>query len=166
MKTILLTRHAKTIQGEGSMTDFDRYLTKRGHKDPILVAAELLELGIIPDKIISSSAKRAMQTAEIFADRFDIPRASICQADFIYGYFTTQKLIEYLQSSAAKFPIVQIIGHNPKMEELAANLTGSVYRRIPTSGTVVLEFEVNKWEHISEGSGTLLHYITAKNLRD
>jgi len=166
MKTILLTRHAKTIQGEGLMTDFDRYLTSRGHKDPVLVAEELLELGLLPAKIVSSPAKRAIQTAEIFADRFDIPRTSIALADFIYGYFSTLKLIEYLQATAAKFPSVQIVGHNPKMEELAANLTGSVYRRIPTSGTVVLEFEVNKWEHISEGSGTLLHYIRAKTLRE
>lgn len=166
MKTLLLTRHAKTVPGDGQMADFDRYLTSRGHKDPILVTNELIDLGIIPDKIISSPAKRAFQTAEIFADRFQISRTNISVADFLYSHFNVDSLIAFLQSSAAKFPCIQIIGHNPKIEELGAELTGSVYRRVPTSGTLVLEFDVNKWNHISEGSGTLLHFISPKPLRD
>ena len=71
-----------------------------------------------------------------------------------------------MQKTASKFPCVQVVGHNPKMEELAADLTGSVYRRLPTSATMVLEFDVKKWEHISEGSGTLLHYISPKSLKE
>lgn len=166
MKTLLLTRHAKTIQAEGLMSDFDRHLTSRGHKDPLLIAREVLDLGIEPDKIVSSPAKRAIQTAEIFAGKFNIPVNNIKLADFLYGYFATEKLIEYLSSYASKSQCVQVVGHNPKMEELAADLTGSVYRRIPTSGTMVIEFEVNKWEYVSEGSGMLIHNITAKSLRD
>lgn len=166
MKTLLLTRHAKTIPGEGDMADSERYLTSRGLKDPILVSDELSEIGIIPDKIITSPAKRAMQTAEIFAEEFQISNSGIAVADFLYDYFSTGKLIEFLEAHASKFPCVQVVGHNPKMEELAADLTGSVYRRIPTSGTIVIEFEVNKWEHISEGAGTMLHFITPKPLSD
>ena len=166
MKTLLLTRHGKTIQGDGQMTDFDRYLTTRGYKDPGLVFKELEDSGIIPGKIITSPAIRAVQTARIFADKFQIPESNITLADFIYGYFSTSKLIELLQNTASKYPCVQVVGHNPKMEELAADLTGSVYRRLPTSATMVLEFDVKKWEYISEGSGTLLHYISPKSLKE
>lgn len=166
MKTLLLTRHAKTIQGDGLMADFDRYLTSRGLKDPFLVSKELIELGIIPDKIISSPAKRAFQTAEIFADRFQIPRSGITSADFLYRQFSIDELLAFLQNQAAKFPCVQIVGHNPSLEVLGADLTGSVYRIIPTTGTMVLEFDVNKWDHVSEGSGTLLHFISPKPLRE
>jgi len=52
------------------------------------------------------------------------------------------------------------------MEELGADFSGSVYRRLPTSATMVLEFDVKKWEHISEGSGMLIHFISPKPLRD
>lgn len=166
MKTILLTRHGKTIEADGEMADFDRYLTKRGKQDPVFVARELIDLNIIPDKIISSSAVRAAQTAEIFASRFDVSKSNLHLLDFLYGYYSTEKLIEYLGQSASKSNTVQIVGHNPKMEELGADLTGSVYRRLPTTGTMVLEFDVKKWEHIMEGSGTMLHYITAKSLRE
>lgn len=164
MKTLLLTRHAKTVPLDGMLTDFDRYLTSRGIRDIILISDELAELGIIPDKIITSPARRAMQTAEIFVEEFQISKSNISQADFLYEYFSLEKLIQFLQESAAKFPCIQVIGHNPKMEELAAELSGSVYRRIPTSGTIVLEFEVNKWDHISEGSGNMLHFISPKPL--
>ena len=166
MKTLLLTRHAKTVEADGLMSDFDRHLTSRGLKDPVLIANELLDLGIEPDKIISSPAKRAIQTAEIFAKKFQVPVNNIKMGDFLYGYFSSDKLIEYLASIASKSQCVQVVGHNPKMEELAADLTGSVYRRIPTSGTMVIEFDVNKWEYISEGSGMLIHNISAKSLRD
>ncbi len=166
MKTLLLTRHGKTIAGEAGIADFDRYLTTRGQKDPVLIYNELMDTGIIPDKIITSPAKRAVQTAAIFAKKFQISESNITKADFLYEYFPAGKLIELLQSIASKLSCVQIVGHNPKMEELAAELTGSVYRRLPTSGTMVLEFDVKKWEHITEGSGTLLHYISPKPLRD
>ena len=148
------------------MTDFDRYLTSRGHKDPVLVSNELTDLGIIPDRIFTSPAKRAFQTAEIFSNRFQLSRTNIVSADFLYGYYSIEALIELLQRLASKFPCVQVVGHNPKIEELAADLTGSVYRRVPTSGTLVLDFDVKKWEHIMEGSGTLMHFLTPKPLRD
>ena len=165
MKRLLLSRHGKTIPGDGEIPDFDRHLTSRGHKDPVLIYRELMDLGIIPDKIISSPARRAIQTAAIFANHFQIPENSIDQTDFLYGYYSSNKLIEYLSLTASKALCIQVVGHNPKMEELAANLTASVYRRLPTSGTIVLEFEVEKWEHIMEGSGTMLHYIFPKSLR-
>ena len=148
------------------MTDFDRYLTPRGHKDPVLVSNELTDLGIIPVRIFTSPAKRALQTAEIFSDRFQLSRTNIVSADFLYGYYSLEDLIDLLRSLASKFPCVQIVGHNPKIEELAAKLTASVYRRVPTSGTLVLEFDVQKWDYIMEGSGTLMYFITPKPLRD
>ncbi len=148
------------------MADFDRHLTSRGLKDPGLISKELMHQGIVPDMLFTSSAKRAVQTTDIFADYFQIPITNIIKADFLYGYYSSHKLIDFLQSNAANSDCVQIIGHNPKMEELGADLTGSVYRRIPTSGTMVFEFDVDSWDHISEGIGTLIHFIIAKPLRD
>ena len=162
---MIITRHAKTVPGDGQMADFDRFLTNRGHKDPVLVSKELLNLGVTPDVIVSSPAKRAHQTAEIFADSFQIPADNIELADFLYGYFSIDSLMAFLQSKADQSSCVQVIGHNPKMVEIAADLTASIYRNLPTSGTQVLEFYVNSWDHISEGSGTLIHYIYPKSLR-
>ena len=45
MKTLLLTRHAKTVQGNGQMRDFDRFLAPRGPKDVLLVANEMKTSG-------------------------------------------------------------------------------------------------------------------------
>lgn len=166
MKTLLITRHGKTIPWDSGLNDFDRYLTSRGHKDPVLIYEELMSLELIPDIIISSPAKRAIQTAEIFAKSFQIEESDITKADFLYGYYSTSKLIEFLSLSASELSCVQLVAHNPKMEELAADLTASVYRRLPTSGTIVLEFDIEKWDYITKGSGTMVHYITAKSLRE
>ena len=165
MKTLILTRHAKTVSGNGQIADFDRFLTSRGHKDPVLVAKELLTLGVSPDRIISSPAKRAYQTAEIFANSFEIPSGNIQRADFLYGYFSIDILMKFLENQADQSPCIQVVGHNPKMVEIAADLTGSMFWNMPTSGTQVLEFDVDSWDHISEGSGTLLHFIYPKSLK-
>jgi len=82
------------------MTDFDRYLTSRGHRDPVLVSNELIDLGIVPDKIITSPAVRAFQTAEIFAKKFDISQTNISKKDFLYGYFNINAVIEMLETCA------------------------------------------------------------------
>ena len=65
MKTILLMRHAKSSWKDHNLDDFERPLKKRGKKDARAMAQILVEKELLPQKLFSSSAKRACQTAEI-----------------------------------------------------------------------------------------------------
>lgn len=165
MKTLLLTRHAKTAQAESGMSDFDRTLLPRGPKDVRLVAKELISLEYEPDMILSSPAIRAKQTAEFFAKEFNYPQAQIKFLNYLYGYFSISELIEDLEKKGGKQGVIQIVGHNPSIPELGADLTGAPAESLPTCGTLVIEFDVNKWEYVSEASGVLTQVLYPSVLR-
>ena len=59
MKTLLILRHAKSGWDVPNIADHDRPLTERGKKDAKRIGQLLLERGLVPDQMISSTAKRA-----------------------------------------------------------------------------------------------------------
>ena len=67
MKSILLVRHAKSSWDDLSMADFDRPLNDRGKRDAPAMAERLAGRNIEIDAFVSSPAKRARKTAEIFS---------------------------------------------------------------------------------------------------
>ncbi|MBT3244833.1 MAG: hypothetical protein HN352_16935 [Bacteroidetes bacterium] len=166
MKTLLLTRHAKTVQGNGQMRDFDRFLAPRGPKDVLLVANEMKTSGQIPDLIISSPAKRARQTAELFAQHFNHPTGDIQYLDFLYGYYATDQVIHELNRLGAKASRIMLIAHNPSIADLGDYFTGGFHQHLPTSGILAIDFEVKRWKYISRNSGSLTQFVYPKALRE
>ncbi len=64
MKTLLLIRHAKSSWKNETLPDRERPLNTRGKNDAPLMGKILFEKNIIPDLVLSSSAKRAKKTAQ------------------------------------------------------------------------------------------------------
>src|SRR5262245_21239646 len=64
MKTLLLLRHAKSDHADPGLADHARPLNERGKRDAPRVGERLLAAGLVPDAILSSTAKRAKKTAE------------------------------------------------------------------------------------------------------
>ena len=58
----MLIRHAKSSWANPLQSDYERPLNERGEHDAPMMGKRLKEAGIIPDKIIASTAKRAAQT--------------------------------------------------------------------------------------------------------
>ncbi len=166
MKTLLITRHAKTVPGSGQLRDYDRYLSPRGPKDLKLVAQELIDLEYEVDFIISSPAKRAMETAEYMAKYLNYPVSQIKYLEYLYGYFTTEQLLADITRIAAKARSVMLVGHNPSMADLGSDLTLSFSDHLPTSGTLAIDFDVAKWDYVSPGSGILTQFIFPSGLRE
>ena len=67
MKKLLLLRHAKSSWSDDGLPDHDRPLNKRGKKTAPQMGRLLVERDLVPDLIVSSSAKRARKTAEAVA---------------------------------------------------------------------------------------------------
>ena len=67
-----------------------------------------------------------------------------------------------------------VVGHNPGLQELALGLTckGDAAERkalggnMPTSGLVVLDFELSDWADAAFGGGKLSHFVSPKILRE
>ena len=69
MKRIYFIRHAEAQSGNGS--DFERALSHAGELCAIKLGEKLRSLGLAPDLIITSSAVRALHTAQIIANALD-----------------------------------------------------------------------------------------------
>ena len=70
---MIFVRHAKTEQLDygSTKTDYQRELKPRGYKDSEIIAEKLIKMSVQPDWILSSSAKRAKQTAKHIAKHID-----------------------------------------------------------------------------------------------
>src|SRR5512145_614069 len=67
MKTLLILRHAKSSWNEGHLPDYERPLNKRGERNAPEMGHLLVEKDLLPEYILSSSAKRAQQTVYLVA---------------------------------------------------------------------------------------------------
>ena len=69
-KILFLVRHAKSSWDNEALPDFERPLNERGKKDAPKMATRLKDKNIIINAFISSPAKRAKKTAELFIKEF------------------------------------------------------------------------------------------------
>ena len=166
MKQLILSRHAKTEVIRFDINDFERNLTNRGINDSALVSSYLLEKGIETDLIISSPANRAIATARLYANRFNIQLDQIIQIDQLYDGFSTQEFLEMLQTKAGQKDKVWVFGHNPDIASWASKLIDEGYLHVPTGTAIGIEFDVENWTDIDARSGKLIHYTTPKILKE
>ena len=114
MKTILILRHAKSDWSDPELVDFERPLAKRGLTDAPQMGEILALFEVRPDKILSSPARRARQTAELVAQSCGYHK-SIQWEDSFYGG-SSAHLIAALQNLSDKVERPLLIGHNPTLE--------------------------------------------------
>jgi phosphohistidine phosphatase len=150
LKQLFIVRHAKSSWDSPELSDHDRPLNRRGKQDAPRMAQWLWEYGIIPDRIVSSTAKRARKTAEVIAQRCDIAERLELSRDLYFG--DMESWTELLKGSDAEAACVMLVGHNPGLEEFLEHLTGQ-YERLPTATMAHVELPAETWRefHIEAG---------------
>jgi phosphohistidine phosphatase len=149
LKTLYLLRHAKAEQG---LNDRERDLTGKGRRQAESIGRWMFEQGILPDRILSSPAKRARMTAEICAKGADYP-GSIRFADDLYDTYK-DKYIDMIAGLKDKYASVMIVGHNPKISSAVTILTGEQLNMSPCM-LVCIEFAHDTWISVKAGKGIL-----------
>ena len=162
MKTLLILRHAKSSWKHPERSDYDRPLNKRGKRDALRMGQHLRQEGLVPDRILTSSAKRARKTANKVAKTSGYA-GKVKKLEAFYDtvpgvYFET------LQSLPDKYQRVMVVGHNPTMEQLVNHLTGRI-ERMPTAALAHIELPIERWEALDlYTKGTLVNLWTPKTL--
>lgn len=147
MKTLLVLRHAKSSWDNAQLTDFERPLNSRGKRDAPRMGKLLHDENLVPDLIISSSAVRAITTAEAVASSCDYDQ-EIRYTRRLY-HSDPDDFIEQLQGIDDKYERVLLVGHNPGMEELVEVLTG-LWERMPTAALAQLKLPIDRWMQLDE----------------
>lgn len=166
MKRLILIRHAKTHQAKIEERDFDRMLTERGFKDAALMGERLKKAGIIPEIILSSTAKRAEQTANIIAGASYYSIENISWHPDFYQCMP-QAFLEALYSLDDTMETAFIIAHNPGISMFATELAGAAMQiEMPTCGIVGIDLHTAKWTGLHTAKKQLFLVDTPKKQHD
>jgi len=160
---LVLLRHGKA-ENQYHGSDFDRQLTETGYDRTRNIAKYLSSQQLVPDLIVSSSAKRAIATANIVGDVFAIDsniidaRADLYNADW-HDVFT---IIQQLPETAMR---VVLVGHNPAFEMLVEQLIAKPAEGIHLSPSSMASLAVNdQWLDIAIGQCKLISIMHAQEL--
>ena len=147
MKTLFIVRHGKSAWDNPDLKDHDRTLLPKGIKRTKKIAKYLAANNHRPDLMISSSAVRAFETAKIIAEELNYNEDKIKLESNIY-YQGTDYLMELLYGLPNDVNSVMLFGHNPTFSHFANKFLDKKISDLPTTGTVSISFETEKWEEI------------------
>lgn len=151
MKRLTLVRHANATWKDPQPSDFDRPLTRRGQSEAAVLAKILLRDGLTPDFLMSSSAQRARQTAEILIRELALPGNSARYDETLYLAQPAQ-ILQVVRSPGPKIEHLMIVGHNPCLSDLARQLAPRAdVPELDTATACTMTFDVATWAGIAPG---------------
>jgi phosphohistidine phosphatase len=164
-RTLVLIRHAKSDWNTPGQPDFERTLNERGKADAPVMGQRLLKQQIIPDLILSSSAKRAAKTARLIAKEVDYKKEDIQYIDRLYH--ATPAVFESVISEMDINDAVQtlfMVAHNPGITQFAFDLLRDLpITDLPTCAIVGVSFEAEHWHEFRNAAYHLSYFDYPKN---
>ncbi len=165
-------RHAKSSWDDPKLADHARPLNPRGRKSAAAMRKAMRGLGLSPDLVLVSSARRTQQTLEALEPWDETPLIEAMEALYLAD---RPQLLKILRGVAPTVRSVLLIGHNPGLHELAVALVGpeamnpanEMTRRLaegyPTGA--LAEFAVaGPWAQLDEGGGRLQRFFAPRDL--
>lgn len=156
MKQLTLVRHAKAEPQQHGMADFDRALNARGEADSALMGQRLVGYQANPQHILSSPAKRAIETARLIAHALGYPDEQITTDMHLYNAMVSD-LIRVIEQIDNAWSSVLLVGHNPGIASLMYYLTNE-QRDVPTCAVAGIDLAVASWTDVEQSNGTLAFF--------
>ncbi|MCA9537827.1 MAG: histidine phosphatase family protein [Myxococcales bacterium] len=161
MKTLLIMRHGKSSWSDPGLSDDERPLKQRGRDAAERIGHEAKARGLVPDRIVSSKAKRARQTARLFAEAsgFD---GSIEKTGRLY-FTGLKKHLKVINEQPDTVERLMIVGHDPDLEDLVHALLGE-HIALPTGTLVALAWPGEHWADLGRGKCAVQVVIRPREL--
>lgn len=161
MRTLYIIRHAKAEDHSLSKSDFYRNIIPKGQERAKRIANSLKEHLQVDENTlaITSTANRAVQTADIFCEALDYPTTSLEQSGTIYeAHFTD--ILNVINHVPDRFEKLLLFGHNPGLSSLANYLSHSE-TVLATSNVAILEFDhATSFSMASGGTARLVSQLS------
>jgi phosphohistidine phosphatase len=169
-KRLILLRHAKSAWDNLSTADFERPLSSRGRKAAPLVGAYLARRGMVPGLVLSSSAKRAVETLDLACAGWQT-KPTVRKLKSLY-LAMPREMLRRVQAVGREPDCVMLVGHNPGIADLAswlcshgkADQRARLARKFPTGAIAVIEFDVEDWGDVEADTGRLVDFVTPKQI--
>jgi phosphohistidine phosphatase SixA len=142
MRELILLRHAHAEPAVAGQDDIDRPLSREGLAEAEAAGKWLKEHGYLPDRVITSPARRTRETLEQvllalgYVEQLQDPRV----------YEATPGTLMQVADEHRAHARVLLVGHNPGLEQTAALLASGQsgdFRGLPAGGIAVLRLPAN-----------------------
>ena len=173
MRQLLLLRHAKSSWDDPQLSDHARPLNVRGRQAAVAMAGAMRDLGLLPDVVLVSSARRTLQTLEALEPWDETPLIEPMDALYLAP---AAELLEVLRRAAPAARSLLLLGHNPGLHDLAMLLAGAhaattdaQVRRLAASypSGALAEFAVAApWSELREGAARLTRFLVPNDLSE
>lgn len=155
MKELYILRHAEAVSGKINTADFDRQLSNEGILEARKLGAKCNEMQLFPSTIYSSSARRALTTAIIFAEEINFPQDKIIILPSLYDIYPDQ-LMDIILDTSDDSSKVMVVGHNPVLSVFLNLYTVEGIVNLPTGTLVQVAYPNNEtWPSIKEVKGNI-----------
>jgi len=149
MKNLTLMRHANAKWKDREVADFERPLNRRGHGEAEAMARRLLEMELKPDLILTSSATRTRQTADIVARELNIPARHVRTDESLY-LARAKDILKAIHSTGPRVPHLMVVGHNPGISRLVHDLGGCLNEEdMNTASVCSMKFDARVWSEVT-----------------
>ena len=155
MKTLLIIRHAKA-ESSFTLNDFERPLNERGKKDAPVMAQRLLDKKIIIDAFVSSPAKRAKKTAELFYETYKA-HDDIILISALY-HAPAEIFFDVIKEVDDKFDTIAVFAHNPGITYFVNQLTAVRIDNVPTCAVFAVTINCNSWKDFAKAKKDFLFF--------
>lgn len=167
---LMLLRHAKSEKAEPGMGDHERVLNARGRADAPRIGAYMARHGLVPGRVMVSTAVRTRETWERLATAWSSPPPATFEARLYES--GPDAILTVIKETAREVGALLVIGHNPGLYDVTRLLiaSGDVEARerlnegLPTSGLVVIDFAGHDWRKLHTHGGRLERFITPNSL--
>ena len=149
MKTLLVLRHGKSSWKHPGLADHDRPLNKRGLRDAPRMGRLLRDEDLAPERIVSSTAVRARETARLVAG--EAGRGSAVEQTQRLYLASVPEIIRVLGEVGGDASRLLVVGHNPGLAALVACLTGCA-EALPTAALAQIRLELQSWSRLEEST--------------
>ncbi len=149
MKSLLLIRHAKSSWADAGLSDFDRPLNERGKTDAPVMAQRLIDKQIQIDCFITSTAVRARETCNYFANALKKTEGSLILKQELY-LAPPQLFNKCISEIDDAFTSVAVFAHNPGITEFANSLTNTRVDDMPTCSIFAIKMKEKSWKYFAK----------------
>lgn len=149
MKCLLLMRHAKSSWKHPGLADHDRPLNRRGQRDAPRMGRLIGQEGLVPDLILTSTARRALDTARAVRDQLPAPCPLEERSDLYHA--SPRTILDTAASAPDDIRTLLIVGHNPGMEQVV-EAVGAQPQRMPTGALALIH--TASWEALGSGASS------------
>jgi phosphohistidine phosphatase len=173
-RRLVLLRHAKSswdAAKTAGLADHDRPLAPRGRRAVAALRHHLEGTDIVPDLVLCSTARRAIETWDGIAPAFP-PDTPVERTPELYGATATD-LLRRLRQLPDAIGCALVIGHNPGLEDLATGLAASasgpadLLRRLETkfpTGALATLVVPGPWADLRWSMADLTSYVVPREL--